>query len=455
MVSINNFSMYLYIFLLKFFFINNLLEIPLETIKVKGIPKYQNISIIEPEQKIITNNQVIFHQEGGSVINNDLLFLANIKIGSNSQKFNLVLDTGSYLLWVAKKGCSGSNRITKFFDPSASKTCEPYPYDQGFEITYGTGYCKGYYYKDNVNYISKDYFKMYFGVASRADFMVTGADGIIGLSKSYPKNIEGLSFVRMLKESGITDSLAFSFKFEMDTFTSNVKGKMFIGRHKDFSKSDVKSCPLTFYKDQIFWACQLNSFGLKGSNHESYSTISTNIMFDTGTNAIILPKNYLDQIEKDLEYFGCKAQENKEDGGIYLVCDSSKDVPDFNFMFNNHIFTIPKEYGFHFTSDKKYLISTITFSEKSAIIGSVFFFVFHTLFDEENNEMKFILNDGKIGGLSTFVIILIVVTSIATVLLLAYVIYYCYKKRKENENDNMLKTNNGGYYNQPLFNGIY
>ena len=72
----------------------------------------------------------------------------------------------------------------------------------------------------------------------------------------------------MLKKSGNTDSLAFSFKFENDQFTSNVKGKMYIGRHEDFSKKEAQSCPLVFYKMDIFWACQLNSLRLKGKNYD-------------------------------------------------------------------------------------------------------------------------------------------------------------------------------------------
>ena len=113
--------------------------------------------------------------------------------------------------------------------------------------------------------------------------------------------------------------------------------------------------------------------------------------------------------------------------------------------------TLPKEYVFTYaTTDKKYVISSIIFTtEDLALIGSVFFYVYHTLFDEENKELKFILNDGKIGGLSTFVIILIVVTSIATVLIIAYVIYYCVKKRKE---QNMLVGSSRNNYNEPLFN---
>ena len=450
MASIKNIQIYLYIFLLNFFFSNSILEIPIQTIKVKDVPKYQNISKIKQGQKILINNQVFYYEEGDTVISYDLLFLANIKIGSNSQEFNLILDTGSNLLWVAIQGCSGDHKISNFFIPSDSKTCTPT--GDHFTMEYGTGKIEGYIYSDNVQYISSDDFNMYFGVVSTANFPATGADGIIGLSKSYDEGQKPLSFIYMLKNYGITDSLAFSFKFEMDTFASDVKGKMYIGRHDDFSKSEVKSCPLIkFENDQkIFWECEMSSLSLKGSNDEVNSAYTTNIIFDTGTNMIYLPTKYLDDLKNYLSNFGCLTYPNSGAEDKYILCDAYMDVPDINFVFNNQILTIPKEYAFHYGSNnKRYVWSNIKFTDNNPpIMGSVFFFVYHTLFDEENNELKFILNDGKIGGLSTFVIILIVIASIAVVLLIAYIIYYCIKKRKESLKT--LNQNYGGDYNQNL-----
>ena len=445
MVSFQNIPIYSCLFLINIFYSISILEVPLKTIKVKGIPKYRNITKIESGKQILMNNTVLFYEEGDSVISNDLLFLANIKVGSNHQEFNLVLDTGSSVLWVAQYGCAGENAITHFFNPSDSSTSKST--GQSFEIEYGTGYCTGIFYNDNVRYLSNSDFNMYFGVASRADFLATGADGIIGLAKSYQQ--EALSFVHMLKKSGVTDSLAFSFKFELDVFESDVEGKMYIGRHDDFSKSEVKSCPLVSYKSDTFWACQLDSFSIKGSSHEAISSRSTGVIFDTGTNAIFLPLQYLEDIQGKLANFGCRTY--KSNGNYYILCEASGDVPDLNFKFNNQDLTLPKEYVFTYaTTDKKYVISSIIFTnEDLALIGSVFFYVYHTLFDEENQELKFILNDGKIGGLSTFVIILIVVASIATVLIIAYVIYYCVKKRKE---QNMLVGSSRNNYSEPLFN---
>ena len=463
------------IFLSNFFLLNSILEIPLQPLKIKGIPKYKNISLIEPGKKIIIKNNILLQEEGDSIINNELLFLANVKIGSNSQGFNLILDTGSYLLWVARYGCSGSHKISNFFNPSTSSTCKNT--GQTFQMTYGTGSCTGYYYNDNIEYIKNKKFNIYFGVAETTQFQVTGADGIIGLTKSYKD--ESLSFIHMLKKSGNTDSLAFSIKFENDRFTSNVKGKMYIGRHEDFSKNKTKSCPLTFYKNEMFWACTLSSLGIKGINNEYNVSYSIPVIFDTGTNSIILPKRYLQGMVSQLNKFGCYSYQQST--SYTIICDASKDVPDFHLEFNGKIFIIPKQYGFYYASgDKKYVASIIIFNDSTyPIIGSLFFFLFHTLFDEENKQLKFYPlkneiiekqgadekdktdegNKGNEGnkrsegnkknkeGLPTYLIIIIAVSSVGVVLLLIFIVYNCIKNGKPKSNINPI----GQDYNAPLY----
>ena len=47
----------------------------------------------------------------------------------------------------------------------------------------------------------------------------------------------------------------------------------------------------------IFWACQVTSFGLKNNNYEIKAAINKNLIFDTGTNAIILPLETLYQLK--------------------------------------------------------------------------------------------------------------------------------------------------------------
>ena len=257
----------------------------------------------------------------------------------------------------------------------------------------------------------------------------------------------------MLKKSGNTDSLAFSFKFENDQFTSNVKGKMYIGRHEDFSKNGTKSCPLVFYSDEIFWACKLGSLRLKGKNYETKVSYSTPIIFDTGTNLIILPKRYLQEMQYDLKNFNCYVYQESSSSAI--VCEENGDIPDFQFEFDGNIYTIPREYVFNYVSgNTRYIISRIIFDDSLyPIIGSLFFFLFHTLFDEENKELKFypLKNEITGAGLSVFTIIIICFASIAVVVISIIIIWYCLKNRKSKSSVGPTWQN----YRPPLYTSMY
>ena len=110
-------------------------------------------------------------------------------------------------------------------------------------------------------------------------------DGIIGLFHYYKDKT--LSFIYMLKSSGVTDSLSFSFKFG-NTVNANSSGNLYIGRHEDFSSSDTANCPLVTTGNNIFyWICQVDGLSIKKSNIEIKSKRKYNIIFDTGF--IILP----------------------------------------------------------------------------------------------------------------------------------------------------------------------
>ena len=438
-------SIYLYICLINTSFISSIIEIPLYPLKVKGIPKYENISMIEQYYPTSDNESISFTEEGNTFINRDILYIAKIKLGSEGQPFNLLLDTGSSILWVARNGCGGKHTITNEFNPATSSTSQ----NTGitFSLNYGSGSCSGFYYNDNIEYIKSKSFNMNFGVADTAKFTVDQCDGIIGLSKDYAD--ERLSFIHMLREHGNTDSLVFSVKFESQEFEPYAQGVMYIGEHSDFSKKEAVSVPMVFQANKIFWACELSSFGLKNNDYYSHSDYETNLIFDTGTNVIILPLKYYQDVLKDLTKFGCGSL--LSNNGYQIFCGSNDTLPDFVFKFDRHNFTIPGKYAFYLSSSGVYISSAIFQESGTFIIGTPFFFVFHTLFDSYNDELKFYpLKNGVIQSgsrkLSTVAIIFIVFGGIVFVVGIALIIYFSVKKCKEKQNKNIIPDNIGEDY---------
>ena len=427
-----------------------LIEIPLKSIEVKDVIKYSDITIKKEEDSKDNNfNQISFIDEGSTKISPSRLYLATIKISSNEQPFNLVLDTGSPYLWVAKQGSKNKGEkktISNYFEPTSNSVNTNTP----FKMEYGTGSCSGTYYKDTIKYINNKNFQFQFGVATETDFTVENADGIIGLSHYYSD--KSTSFIHRLYEEGITNSKKFSFKFG-DNISTGQMGKLFLGRHDDFSSSDTVKCPLINAKTSlnIFWTCNLSKFGLKNSKYEKYSSQNFNVIFDTGTNVIILPLEYLREFEGELKNFEC--EHYQDDKKNYQLKCKKNNLPDFRFEINGNVLTVPHQYSFYDVGQYSY--SRIIFKKYDYyIIGSPFFFAFHTLFDEEEGNLYFhpenikYLEIGNGNNSFTAADVAAIVVVIIVILLLAYIIYYFIKwKRAKNALEESFPRSDYVFYN--------
>ena len=454
----NFYICFLFLFFTNFSFIFCIIEIPLHPIVVRGDFKRDNITTMN--QKNSYNEDLIsFYDTGNAEINKELIFTAQFKLNSQPHPFNLLLDTGSYAMWVAQKDHNGTSNITNFYDPSISPTCRKT--DEKYFMLYGSGLVVGLYYYDQMEYIASKTSQLKFGVGTTVYFTVPGCDGIMGLGRQYENEEE--SFIDSLKKSKITDTRAFSLKFE-GQFTGGVKGSMFIGIHDDFNKKETKSSPLV-NGTKTSWKCNITSFGLKNTKTKVRSNeMEASFTFDTGTNVIYVPKEYFDDIKEHLEKFDCEIVYEKD--RERYKCKKDGNYPDIQFKINGYIFTIPKEDAhFEKDEDKGYLYSKAIFNNnyKSYIMGSAFFFNFHTLFDMDGKELKFYpmkkgilepdspdssnssdtsnTSDSPVQTpskkLSTVAIVFIVVGCVAFVVAVVLIVYFVIiKRRKDKENVN-------------------
>ena len=383
------------LFLIYFSFINAVIEIPLIPYRVKGVFKYKDFEIEGPVENLDENKlkMKLFIEQGDVFVNTNLLFMINVKVGSNQQNFNLYLDTGSIITWLPIKNSNDTFPIQNHFDPNASNTCRKTK-DQ-FQIYYGGGAkIEGFYCYDDFYYIDNKNFQFLFGLAEQTYFKGYGVvDGIIGLGQNYDNR--ELSFIHMLNKGGVTTSRIFSLKFE-NNFNSQITGKLFIGQHEDFSQDNVATCPLERIDERKdFWVCKLKSLSaiISVGTYQSYK--SYNIIFDTGTNIIILPMDYIDDIGNDL-FIKNKCNIVTKDNSFYrLICTNINSLPDFRFEINNHAFIIPWEYIYAQNEDS--FSSAVYFNSNidHITVGVPFFFMFHTLFNEDAGQLSFYPIDPK------------------------------------------------------------
>lgn len=375
---------FFYIILLSFIsIINSLVEIPLQSIEIEGVSKYGEYKIAEPAKNLNGDyGQKIFIDQGNSILTTNRLYVTTVKVGSQNQIFNLLLDTGSFILWVPKKNGAHKYQKEHYYDPTVSTTSVKT--NLPMNIKYGSGSCSGFFFRDKLNYLKNRQFQMLFGVSFKSDFGVVGADGIIGLGHIYDN--EQLSFIHMLKKGKVTESLLFSLKFGSDPVHTKV-GKLIIGKHEDFSKKNVVTAPLiTGLKH---WACKINSFSIQNPLGIVNSKRSYGIIFDTGTNSILLPLQYYQDLTNNIKKLNCYFKDSSGKQQYQLACTNINNLPDFRFEINGSILIVPKIYTFYRGKDNIYY-SKVIFSEREIyIIGTPFFLAFHTLFDKTNEKLHF------------------------------------------------------------------
>ena len=390
------------IFLSYLALINCLIELPLTYKNIKGLAKKNIIKAKKSDSetsKFYRLGETISYEEGDITVNNNYYFLTTVKIGSNDEKYNLILETGSSDLWVVQRRVGGFNspiRVNRYYNPTSSSSSNNT--GETFTLNYGSaGSVTGTYYIDQFKYIGNKNFNMKFGVANRISITGDGygnADGVLGLGHYYQN--DQLSFMHMLKQYDVTDSKIFSIKLDSDIdMEEGATGKLYIGKHEDFSSKNSVTCPLIKVSNEteIFWNFQINGIGFKQSNKEIKSTKTFNVILETATNYLLLPYEYLNDIVNDLAEMNCEPYQEYRGSYYEIMCPGEIDIlPDFQLNINGTILTIPAKYAFGLSMVNYYSNIYFTTSEELYIIGSPFLFAYHTLFDGDNEKLHFYPN---------------------------------------------------------------
>jgi hypothetical protein len=331
----------------------------------------------------------------GTLDNNLLLY--KIRIGSDEQEFNVILDTGSSILWISGEESEDKGvQLIHRYNPKTSITSKKTNFD--FKIRYGSGYSLGYYYYDQIklfNNTNNFNFYMNFGVANKTKFNVYGADGIMGLGKEVLLNN---SPIFCLKNYSFIDNVGFSIKYN-----SNLKNAIlyFGDEHEDFKNSNVGFCPLLSnkYKEKKFWSCKLFSFGILYNEFNSSIELSLSVIFDTGTNAIVLPRYISSLINNRFTKINCSIYDISLEASS-IICYNKSTLPDMVFEIGDYYLTLSKntlyqELVLHDGKIAYYCNVNLEDGIENGIIGLPFFYEFHTRFDLDKKEMKFYHSNNK------------------------------------------------------------
>ena len=384
-------------------------------------------------------------------INDKNQIIVKIGMGSDPQYSQVLVDTGSNILWIAGTNCNPCDGVKNKFDPLKSKTFVNTT--ENYNIAYGTGSTQGFVSIDtlNIGNLTSPEFQFLLSYDSGTDMF---SDGILGIGNLYSNNENSFSLLDQLYSQKKISKRIFSQElFKNDT------GKITFGDIPDEIKNNKNDSKLNYGKcksfkknnngkPNLYWECQLDQvfFGYDVNNTID---ISSRINFDTGTNFILVPKLfYYDYILKiylkefiDREI--CKS--NVEENFIQILCSpilNLKNIDNFNLKLGDNVMILRPEDIFENRGNfYQFKISSSTLDYlDSWILGAPVLQKYIMTFDNDNQEIGYFGEDvmkiEQIEKKQNYDYLIFII--IGLILLVLVGIYFFIKYRKNIENGKVL-----------------
>ncbi|ELR50131.1 hypothetical protein M91_01767, partial [Bos mutus] len=307
----------------------------------------------------------------------DLVYLANITIGTPPQEFQVFLDTGSSDLWVPSDFCTSPacSKHVRFRHLQSSTFRLT---NKTFSITYGSGRMKGVVAHDTVrigDLVSTD---QPFGLSvEEYGFDHIPFDGILGLN--YPKisSSGAIPIFDKLKNQGAISEPVFAFYLSKDEQEGSVV--MFGGVDHHYYKGELNWVPLIPSGN---WIIHMHSglLGKKTSLCQGYCLF----WMHTGTSHIEGPGRLVNNIHRLI-------RTRPFDSKHYVSCFATKYLPSITFIINGIKYPMTarayifKDYrGRCYTTFQE---SPLSPSIEFWILGDVFLRLYFTVFDRGNDRI--------------------------------------------------------------------
>lgn len=410
-----------------------LLEFKLTQIKPKQSSK--QISFIEEN---ISTPQILSQLD---YMNTNNLFSMRIGLGIPAQTFDVLIDAGSFILWIPQIDSKDDYPIQNHFIPGQSSTYQLTP--NKFSQKYLTGEVSGIVVNDIITIYNNTNTSILWGLATETQAGIE-CDGILGLGYKYLAingHDEQMSLMGQLIKNGIISYNIFSVKANPEQLEES---KIYFGElHEDFNYNNdnqdhITSCRL---RNTIFWDCRMSYYVIGDSSPEyfskNYHLMNIDTVFDTGSNKIVLPLEMFNTYRKILQNHKCITDCN--DNSCAIGCFDLNDLPELSFVFNGFVMKLdPRTIVSYIPHYNIFLLDIVFQKIDQVIMGIPFFYNYHVGFDGEKGMMRFyseysnmirnvnqltsdedfIISDNP--GLITFIIMAIILMICSFVFLLIY-----------------------------------
>jgi len=309
-------------------------------------------------------------------------FFGPISIGTPSQNFVVIFDSGSSNLWVPADSCGISCGLHNRYTASKSSTYQKN--GTAFNITYASGPVNGFMSDDKVTVGNLVVPKQVFAEVTNASglglaFLIGQWGGILGLGWPSISVTGATPVMQNLIAANPTMETLFAFYLPEN---AGVNGELDIGGiDPTHYTGQLQNVPLT---NETYWETKMESFvaGNTQLSGEAY------IVLDSGTSTLTAPKAIAAQFAKQIN-----ATELLP--GRYVVsCSDVANLPSLHININGQTWTLdPVDYIIN-DMDVECIVGIMGLDiPKPAgplwILGDIFIRKVYTVFDIGNKQLRF------------------------------------------------------------------
>lgn len=314
------------------------------------------------------------------------LYTIEIALGSNQQKFNVIFDTGSSLSWFSDsrcKNCLSSNRFNSNESDTFFRT------EERMSLNYLTGRMSGFISKDQFrigNYSSINNFTFLLGDDITATIEI---DGLLGLHKYYNKESLQFSIINSLYRNEIINSKEFTVDCTKTT------PKVYIGETPSYLTKNINQSRCSCSKEVKYWNCKAS---VQIGEFKPEEDIL--LLFDTGTNGLVIPKDMFNDIKEHLFPIDAFDRHCHISSSTFVSISCTKEFIDNRLMKNNMIFILNNSHvvlnvSALFNNDNNFIIYFGNVPHGGWLIGQPFFEQYATMFNHVDNSVTVYLNDNR------------------------------------------------------------
>jgi len=138
------------------------------------------------------------------------LYTIEISLGNPKQEFEVIVDSGSFLLWIPSDDCKNCYYSNNKFKWKSSETF--YKTDKSYNLNYISGKVSGNVSKDQISLMNGLTFPNFNFLLSDFVDAPVKVDGILGLARKYSNYPEDFSFMDQLLKNKVINKKIFSQK---------------------------------------------------------------------------------------------------------------------------------------------------------------------------------------------------------------------------------------------------